>query len=447
MNVYLSKLANFLKTKFSGMDVEITGVSTDTRTLKSKELFLALQGERFDGHDYIDEAIQRGAAAILVSRPGSQKIPTILVENTHTALMQLARHWRLQFDLPVVAITGSCGKTSTRALLQSILSGCGTTLASERSFNNNIGVPLTLLKLNSQYEYAVFEVGANHSGEIAELIALVKPTVAVLTNAAAAHLAGFGSVEGVARAKAEIFQGLAENGVAVFNADDAFADYWRSVIKTKSLSFGLNNKADIRASALQADAKGCYRFKLETSQGVCEVQLGFMGKHNVYNALAAAAAATALNISLEKIAHGLQNASAETRRLNQQKGLASATVIDDSYNANPASVLAAIAVLADRPGVSVLVLGDMLELGNESEEWHRKIGQAAKSAGIRHLFCYGPNTEKTVAAFGNSAAKHFSTREALTLALKPLLNEQVTVLIKGSNAMGMNQITQSLLQE
>ena len=447
MMVRLSQLAHMLNINWQGSDPIVNGFSTDSRNINANDVFIALSGERFDGHDYLTQAEAAGAAAAIVSRDIAATLPTLPVKDTHQALMQLAAQWRQQFELPIACITGSCGKTSTRALLQKIFSGVGPTLASEKSFNNNIGVPLTLLRLRKEHRYAVLEVGANHPGEIAELIKIIKPKVATITNAGPAHLAGFGSIEGVARAKGEIFSGLPQNGIAVINQDDAFADVWRDLKGGRQhLTFGIQESADLMASNIHLNREFKPSFVLQTPEGHCIVQLQLLGRHSVYNALAAATCALAVGVSLDHIKQGLETGEAEVRRLNEKKGYANATIIDDSYNANPTSVAAAIDVLSHRDGTLVLVLGDMLELGSGSGEWHEKIGQQAHQAGIQHLFCVGTYSAEAAKAFGASA-HHFQTKEELVQELRSILNDRVTVLVKGSNSMGMNKVVEALLQE
>jgi len=445
--VLLSQIAQMLNLQWSGKDVEIRGFNTDSRTIKPQDLFIALPGERFDGHDYLSQVAQAGAAAVITSRDVVTSLPILSVENTYQALFELARQWRMKFKTPMACITGSCGKTSTRALLQNICATVGPTLASEKSFNNEIGVPLTLLRLREEHQFAVLELGANHPGEIAKLVKIAKPNVATITNAGPAHLAGFGNIEGVARAKGEIFRELPEDGFAVINQDDPFADFWReSVREAECLTFGVHQHADIMAANIHFNREFKPSFVLQTPLGHRIVQLQLLGEHSVANALAAAACAYALGISLDHIKQGLETGLAEVRRLNEKRGFANATIIDDSYNANPASVKAAIDVLSKRDGTLVLVLGDMLELGAGSGEWHEKIGQQAQSAGIQHLFCFGDQSQMAAKAFGASAY-HFNSQDELVKNLRQILNDQVTVLVKGSNSMGMNKVVEALLRE
>lgn len=435
-------------------DVSIQGVSTDTRTIQAGDLFVALRGEHSDGHDYITAAVQAGAVAIIVDRPilVSCDIPVLTVIDTRQALLDLAAAWRLRFTIPIVAITGSCGKTSTRALLESILQLEGPTLASEKSYNNAIGVPLTLLRLQALHRYAVIEVGTSGPGEIASLVRVVQPTVAILTNVAAAHLSGLGSIEGIAAEKSDIFSTLPSDGVAVVNADDTFAPYWLERIRSRVLRFGINHPADMRAIDVGFNQQAQAYFTLVLfgrAVSPIPVQLRLVGKHQVYNALAAAAAATALGMNINRVAEGLSIAMPVEGRLNIHVGYGGARIIDDSYNANPGSVRAAIAALTsyshDNAGVRILVLGDMKELGTEADYWHAQIGREARDSGIHYLLCYGEHSHSTAEAFGENGW-HFSEQTALLAALRPLLNPSVTVLIKGSHAMGMRLIVEDLLR-
>lgn len=445
----LSQAAAILNATLHGPDAEFDAVSTDTRTLKPGELFVVLQGPRFNAHDFIQQAADIGAVGAIVSdRVGEVSLPTIKVQDTKLALAQLASYQREQVNVPVIAVTGSVGKTTTRALLASVFRQCGNVLASESSFNNNIGVPLTLLRLRKTHDFAIFELGANHPGEIAYLTQLVKPTVAMITNAGPAHLEGFGDIDGVARAKGEIFQGLDANGTAIINNDDHYALLWRHLItNSRIITFGIKNTADVMATDIHVNASGYPTFQLVLPHDVAiDITLPLMGEHNVINALATAAAAYAFNLPMEAIKKGLESVAPVKGRLVVRKGYRGATIIDDSYNANPSSVGAAINVLAHRPGNSVLVFGDMKELGQGSEQFHREIGEQALRSGIGRVYCYGPLSRYTVNAFGNNAF-HFEDKQALISALKDNLNENVTVLVKGSLSMGMGQVAAALVDE
>ena len=443
----LSQVARTVGADFNGRDEEFELVSTDTRTLQPGTLFVALQGPRFNGNNFVEEARERGAVGALVTRTAEVKLPLILVDDTLTALAQLANYQRKKIQLPIIAVTGSCGKTTIRALLASIFRQCGNVLASEKSFNNNIGVPLTLLRLRPEHNYAVVELGANRPGEIFNLTQLVKPAIAIISNAAPAHLEGFSSIEDVANAKGEIFQGLSENGVAVINIDDCFANFWRGLIgRRRIITFGVNSPADITAKNIKMNSAAQAAFELMTPKEEIDIQLPLIGAHNIANALAAAAAAYAEGFPSTAIKAGLEAASAVKGRLAEQKGYRGALVIDDSYNANPLSVSAAIDVLAKRKGNSILVFGDMLELGESCHQFHREIGERALQSGIQKLFCYGNFTQFTVKAFGKNA-HHFNSQNQLLSALKDQLNENCVVLIKGSFSMNMSRIVKVLTEE
>ncbi len=350
-------------------------------------------------------------------------------------------------NIPIIAVTGSCGKTTTRAILASLFSQGGKVLSSENSFNNAIGVPLTLLRLRSDYDFAVIEMGANHAGEIAYLTQLVRPTLAIITNAGPAHLEGFSDLQGVACAKGEIFQGLPADGIAIINNDDGFADFWRSLIGGRQLfTFALHHPADVTATQIVVGLDGRSQFHLKLLEESAEVNLPLMGEHNVLNALAASAAALALDIPIESIKAGLEAVAPVKGRLVERRGYKGALIIDDSYNANPSSVVAAIKVLSKREGESILVFGDMLELGIGTEQFHRDVGEEAQRSGITRLYCFGPNSRFAANAFGEHGY-HFDTQEKLVEALKQYLHGHITVLIKGSNSMKMNKVTQALLGE
>ena len=447
----LSQAAEILNATLVGKDADYNLIGIDSRVIKTGELFIALDGPNFDAHQFIDAAAKRGASGVVVSRRVESDLPLIHVDDTRAALALLAADHRERVGsatgMEVIAVTGSCGKTSTRAMLESIFSQVGRTLASEKSFNNEIGVSLTLLRLTPDVDYAVIEIGANHHGEIAQLTRLAQPNVALITNAAAAHLEGFGDLDGVACAKGEIYQGLDESGVAVINNDDHYANFWRDLVAAHRLvTFGIEHPADVMASSICFNAQAQPSFQLLLGDEVIDIALPLMGQHNVMNALAAAAAAYALGVSKAAIKAGLENVLPVDRRLIENKGFAGATIIDDSYNANPSSVCAAIDVLAKRPGDSVLVFGDMLELGEDAEQLHCRIGAQAQQSGISRLYCYGQLSRHTAKAFGDHGY-HFDNQELLLQALRDYLHEDVTVLIKGSNGMKMCNITAALLGE
>lgn len=440
----LSQVSQIIKGQLFGEDVLFDGVSTDTRTLKKGQLYWALRGEKFDGHDFITQAKQAGAVAAVISQDTETLIPVVKVLNTRLALIELARYYRAQFTIPLIAVTGSCGKTTTKALLTSVFNQCGLVLSNPKSFNNDIGVPLTLLQFQPTHQYAVTELGANHPGEIAFLTHLVRPDVAIITNAAEAHLEGFGDVDGVACAKGEIFQGLNSQGIAIINADDNHAGFWKQLAGShRVITFGVKNGADVTAKNIYFSAKGQPHFDCVIGEETFPVQLNLLGEHNIYNALAAAAAGYALSLPFTAIQAGLNQAGAEKQRLNEYRTKENALIIDDSYNANPLSMLAAIKLLAQRDGKRILVIGDMRELGENAMHYHQQVGMQAKNLGIEELYCFGDLTRHSAQAFGKQAY-FFKDRDELIQVLKKQLEENVTILVKGSRSMQMNQVVLAL---
>lgn len=445
----LSEAAVATQGELVGADVVFGAVNSDSRKVAPGELFVALRGERFDGHDFVGACLEAGAAAAMVQRrdlPGGGK-PLLVVADTRLALGQLGAYWLQQCAPEVVAITGSNGKTTVKEMLAAILrhaAGESQVLATGGNLNNDIGLPLTLLKLKRGQRYAVLEMGMNHPGEIAYLTGLARPRVALVNNAGSAHLEGLGSVEAVARAKGEIFQGLAADGVAVINADDAYAALWTQLAASRRIvRFGLEQPAEVSADyTLGLDGTA---LMLKTPQGAVALQLHVPGLHNVRNALAAAAAAIALDIDPEVIARGLESYGGTKGRLQQKAGIGGTRLIDDTYNANPASMRAAIGVLAAYPGRRVYVMGDMGELGPEAPAMHAEIGRIARDAGINALYGVGEMTRGAVDAFGN-AGRHFADVDALIAALQAELSPEVTLLIKGSRFMRMERVVDALLQ-
>ena len=445
MLCWIKDIANILQVDYEGPNLEVRGVSIDCRTLEKGDLFIALKGNRYDGHTFIEQAIARGAVGV-VTAAGSEAIPTIQLQVEHTgqALKSLAVAHRQKFKGPVVAVTGSCGKSTTKQFIASILELEGPTLSNPGSYNNDIGVPLTLLMLREPHRYLVQELGANHAGEIAELTHMVRPDVAIITQVGMAHLAGFGSLEGIACAKAEIFQGLQETGTAVINNDDQFAHAWRKRLGLKQVvTFGIEYESDIMARHLVCNAQHCDSFELHTPKGTAHVQLPMMGRHNVNNALAAAAAAYALDIPLAKIAQGLSHTQALDMRMRSWTTPSGITLIDDSYNANPSSVLAALTHLAQYPGRKIFVMGEMGELGEQAITLHGDMGLEAKRLGIDQVYGYGALTEYAVDAYDGDG-QFFIDQETLISNLKDELRAPCTVLIKGSRSAKMEQVAQAL---
>jgi UDP-N-acetylmuramoyl-tripeptide--D-alanyl-D-alanine ligase len=448
----LANAAKVLKSRlFPGTGgIHFSSVSTNTRKLKQGDLYVALRGDNFDGANFLAQAVQNGAVAAVVNRDSYRgepsPCPLILVDDTRLALGQLAAYWRTQFDIPLVAITGSNGKTTVKEMLAAILRVAAgsdeAVLATKGNLNNDIGMPLTLLQLNTQHRYAVIEMGMNHPGEIDYLTQLACPNVALINNASGAHLEGMGSIEAVAHAKGEIFAGLRHEGSAIINADDEHAALWRSLAGVHSLlEFGLNSQADVSGS-WQPRGTGL-RLIAQTPAGNFTADLQVPGEHNARNALAATAAATALNLSLESIVAGLEKFSGVAGRLQRSAARNGATVIDDSYNANPASLQAAIAVLAHAAGKRVLVLGDMGELGDDAASFHAGIGITARQSGIEKLYALGELSREAVREFGENG-QHFESIEALQASLENELAANTTVLVKGSRFMKMERVVKYL---
>jgi UDP-N-acetylmuramoyl-tripeptide--D-alanyl-D-alanine ligase len=441
MAMQLSAAAQMLGAPYHGEDVMFRGVSTDTRTLAEGNLFVALEGPNFDGHDYLEQARRKGAVAA-VCRTCIDGFPQLKVEDTRLALGALAMHWRSRFSLPLVAVTGSNGKTSVKEMLATILSGCGDTLVTQGNFNNDIGVPHTLFGLSEKHQYAVVELGANHPGEIAYLTGLARPTVAVINNAAPAHLEGFGSIDGVARAKGELFGSAAAETVCIVNADDVYADLWRALAGSRrQIDFGLDAAADVTAE-WQGDVSGT-DLQLITADARAETRIALPGRHNVMNALAAAAAALAVGVDLPVIAAGLSAVKPVRGRWQTQPGLSGCRVIDDTYNANPASLEAGLELLSNAEGEIWLVLGDMGELGGDSAALHREVGEYARNAGITRLFALGDLAARAAREFG-AGGESFADVESLKTALRTQVCEGVSVLVKGSRAMRMERVVEAL---
>ncbi|HSO06424.1 MAG TPA: UDP-N-acetylmuramoyl-tripeptide--D-alanyl-D-alanine ligase [Pelomicrobium sp.] len=447
----LADAARAVSGEVRGANVRFAAVSTDSRALHEGALFVALRGERFDGHDSVEAAGGAGAAAALVDADWALAhpdvaLPLVVADDARIALGQLAAAWRARFAIPLVALTGSNGKTTVKEMLASILREATgnpeTVLATQGNLNNDIGVPLMLLRLRGHHRFAVIEMGMNHAGEIAYLTGLARPTVALVTNAGQAHIEFLGSVEAIARAKGEIFDGLRADGVAVLNADDAHVSLWREqVANHRVIDFGLDHPAAVSAqvTALGDGAE----LALQLPQGECRARLSVPGAHNVRNALAAAAAASALGIAPEAIGRGLTQFRGIAGRLAVVPGRSGAVVIDDTYNANPQSMRAALAVLAGKAGRRVFVMGDMGELGQDAMAMHRGIGEAARELGVDALFALGEQSKAAAEAFGG-AGRSYARVEELLADLEKELAPGVTVLVKGSRFMRMERVVISL---
>ena len=446
----MSQVAQARGATLHGDDVLMTGESKDTRDIHQGDLYVALKGERFDGHQFVAEANSSGAVAALVSDSLSLDVPQVQVDDTRIALGQLAAHWRQQFTGKLIGITGSNGKTSVKEMCSKILLdhvGTSAVLATKGNLNNDIGLPMTLLELTQQHQFAVIEMGANHVGEIDYLSAIAKPDVALVNNVGPAHLEGFGSLENIAKAKAEIYNGLSDNGVAVINLDDVFAPYWInhcSVIKAniKTISFSMQDEsADVYAKFVEED-----HYRIITGGEEAELALKVPGKHNVMNALAAVAITYSLGLPLSSIVSSLSAFENIQGRLTVKQSAMGCQFIDDTYNANPLSVTAAIDVLANMKGKSVLVLGDMAELGKDAESLHKEIGEKAKTAGIDALYATGKLSESTVEGFGENGF-YFKNKNELIKTLNKSLKAGDVVLVKGSRSAAMEEVVERILTQ
>ena len=438
----LSEAAGAIEARLRGADVEFCGMAIDSRRVESRALFVALPGAQFDGHEFVAEAGARGASAALVARPDEFPLPVLEVPDTGQALTRLALHWRRRHHPRVIAVTGSNGKTTVKEMLAAIFAHERSILATRGNLNNELGVPLTLLQLDASHETLVVELGANHAGEIGRLSSLVRPDVSVITQCAPAHLEGFGTLEGVARAKGEIFEGMAQDGVAVVNAEDPFAGLWKELAAPRlAFTFGLDAEADLRGVWKPSGEGGV--IEMHGADGRLEVRLNLPGRHNAMNALAAAAASFAVGCSRDTVRTGLAGMRPVPGRLQTRTLRPGLTLIDDTYNANPTSLRVGLEVLATHPGRRWLVLGDMGELGPEGTWRHEEAGDAARLFGVERLYTTGPLSRRASCRFGEGAA-HFDTRNDLIEALIQDLPESVTLLVKGSRAMGMEGVVQAL---
>jgi UDP-N-acetylmuramoyl-tripeptide--D-alanyl-D-alanine ligase len=449
MNRTLGFLATACDGRLAGADCSFGAVSIDSRTLARGDLFVAVKGERFDGHEFAAAARERGACGLVVSRELEVDLPQVVVDDTLRALADGAAAWRRQFDLPLAGVGGSNGKTTTKELLAAILGQAGPTLATRGNLNNHIGVPLTLFRLDGSFRFAVVEMGANHPGEIAALAGIASPTVGLVTNAGAEHLEGFGDLDGVARAEGEMFAGLGAGATAVVNADDAFAPLWRDMSTAgRCLTFGIGKPADFRARNVSCGIEhGAWltRFDLDTPAGSVPVRLALTGLHNVLNAAGAAAAAWACGADAGHIAAGLASVRPVKGRMQLKPALQGAWLIDDSYNANPTSALAGLEVLGGLAGERWLVLGEMAELGGHAAAGHVEVGRAASRQGVSRLFAMGPTTLHAVEAFGPGGC-WYPDVDALTAAVKAVLHPGVTVLVKGSRVNRLERVVEALVE-
>lgn len=439
--------------------ISFTGISIDTRSLQAGNLFVAIKGSNLNGHDFIEEAQKKGAAFALVDHAHPSSLPQIKVTDTTLALGQIGAAWRNRFQLPIVAITGSNGKTTLKNMIATIMvAACNgdqeKVLATKGTLNNQWGLPLTIANLNQQHRFAAIELGMNHFGEIEYLARLTRPKVAVITNAAASHLEGVGDIAGVAKAKGEIFSGLSQDGIAILNRDDAYFTFWREIVgKRPFITFGFHPDAHVRAVMTHSDRLNeipqKQSFTIKTSKGDISIRLPLLGKHSILNALAATAATLAVDISIDAIQKGLENISPAQGRLQLHTLKQGLHLIDDTYNANPFSLQAAVNTLASFTGKKILVLGDMKELGKDAPSLHQTAGESIREAGIDFLFTYGELSVNATKAFGEGAY-HFNNQDTLLDALKPFIDKQetvetITILIKGSRSMHMEKVVAQLV--
>nr|WP_295379891.1 UDP-N-acetylmuramoyl-tripeptide--D-alanyl-D-alanine ligase [Pseudoxanthomonas sp.] len=442
----LSLLAHWAGGELQGDDAVVDAMTQDTRALQPGSLYVALRGERFDGHDFAYDAAMRGASAVLVEHAVKVELPQIVVADSQLALARIAAGIHQDQAGKVVAITGSNGKTSVKTLVVAILQRAGVTYFNPGNRNNEIGLPLAVIDAPDDADFAVYEMGAGQPGDIAYLTDIVAPDVALVNNVAAAHLERMGSLLGVAETKGAIYDALPASGTAVINADDAFAEYFAErVADRRILRFGLEASADVTARDIHAGAGGS-SFVLVAPQGEVRVELRLPGRHNVLNALAAASLALACDVSLATIAEGLAAAQPVAGRQIAYALGNGAVLIDDSYNANPGSLAAAIDALAGAGDEAWLVLGDMRELGADAEALHADAGRRARTAGIRRLYTLGPLSQHAAQAFGDGA-RHFDTHKTLAEALRSDLHAGVRCLVKGSRGSAMDKIVTALLAE
>lgn len=447
----LSELAPALSARLIGGSCEVLGVSTDTRNINAGDLFIALRGDNFDAHNFVSQAVVDGAVAVVVEREVDVDVPQLVVSNTRMALGNIAAYNRNRFEGALFAVTGSSGKTTVKEMLASINQLRGQTLATQGNLNNDIGVPLTLLRLSAGDRFAVIEMGASGAHEIAYSTHLAKPDVAILNNAMGAHLEGFGSLKGVVQAKAEIFEGLSAEGIAVVNQDDPHVQVWLGMLEQQPvMTFSLvNQQASVYASDIKLQGNGCYAFSMNYEGCQYPVSLSLMGRHNIANALAAMTAVLADGCDPQIAAEGVGQCQGAAGRMRPFQIDELTLLIDDSYNANPDAVKAAIDALVELQGESVLVLGDMGELGEGAELKHRDVGEYAAAKNVDALFSCGVMSQETVEGFavaGGRQSQNFENKPTLLSALRQLPKNRRNLLVKGSRSAGMDQIVTELIE-
>lgn len=441
----LKKVAEWMNAELKGDDKSISGIAIDSRALAENELFFALNGERVNGHRFIDDAVKRHAAGVVVSETVNSCLPQLYVSDTRIALGQLAKHYREEFFLPMAAITGSYGKTTVKEMLASILKVEGPTLSTEGNLNTDIGVPLTLMRLRAEHQFAVIEMGARKKGDIQYLMELAKPTVVLINNAGIAHIEVFGSEDEVKKAKGEMFSYLEPSGTVVMHECDPHSHYWKSLLHgQKIFTFGLSPDANVRFSGLHQNPQNS-TFKIQYQNNSIGVTIKVPGEHNLRNAMAASSLALCMGASLLSVKKGLEQFYPAKGRLEFKTINNQIKIIDDTYNANPVSMRAALSVLAMQSGEKILVMGDMLELGQYAKTWHQDIGEEAKRLKVDKLFGFGPLTEAAVQAFGENA-RHYKEKINLIEDLKQSLdkNATITILVKGSRGMQMEEVVSAV---
>jgi UDP-N-acetylmuramoyl-tripeptide--D-alanyl-D-alanine ligase len=446
INLSTSTLAHILQATLIGPNQDIEEVSTHSNQIKSKTLFVALKGQNFDAHDFVSQAIKNQAQAVLVTKKMAvpSHVTQLIVADTQKALGTLSAYVCEQINPLKLALTGSCGKTTVKEMLTAMMQLQGHVHWTHGNFNNEIGVPLTLLGLKYEHDIGVFELGANHQHEIDYTSSLIKPDIALINNIAPAHLEGFGSIDGVAEAKSEIFNHMSHQGVAIINSDDDYAHFITNKTQhLKQITYSSKKTAQVYATQITADSQGCAHFVLNIESQRCSIMLSMPGRHQVDNALAAAAMAHAANVPLDVIKQGLEQANTAAGRM-QLHPLNQLLLVDDTYNANPKSVKAAIDWLHEQDGSSWLILGDMGEMGSDHVSWHQKVGSYAKEQRIEKLFTLGTSSKHTSESYGSGL--HFSDFDTLCAALKKHLSITTpkNILVKGSRSANMERVVDAL---
>lgn len=454
LNVDLNWVAEEVHGQLAGLEgssgVNVDRVTIDSRQVQPGDLFVAIRGHNFDGHDYAAQAVEAGARAVICARPLQLDVAQILVADTRYALGLLGAAVKRDASVKCVAVTGSSGKTTVKEMLSVILRQRGEVLATQGNFNNDIGVPLTLLELTRQHDFAVIELGANHRGEIAYTTSLARPDIAIINNVSPAHVEGFGDIWGVARAKSEIAKGLGERGTIITNGDSSFYDFWqRAYANRHHVVFAMDREdAAVRASDIRLDAQGCPSFMLHSDAGDIAIEVPLPGRHNVSNALAAASACLELGVPLTDIAKGIASLRAVPGRMCVTEVMPGLRIIDDTYNANVASAKAALDVLASFAGYRVMVLGDMGELGANARGYHEEVGAHAIDVAIENLFTLGVLSQSASQVFNGHGGQHFNNKNALLSALNEIMQREneLTILIKGSRSAHMEEIVMALTE-